>query len=69
MHMYTYIKIWTVLDEQFLTLSENRYISVLHNVQTGRGTPPPPASYSTANRVSFPKSKATGAWNWPLNFF
>jgi hypothetical protein len=44
MYLYTYIMIWIILDKQCPILSENSYISVLQNVQTGRGPHYPPSS-------------------------
>jgi hypothetical protein len=38
--------------------------SLHHRVQNGSGAHP--ASYPTGTRVSFPGSKAAGAWSWPL---
>jgi hypothetical protein len=38
--------------------------SLHHRVQTGPGAHP--ASYPTGTRGSFPGSRASGVWSWPL---
>jgi hypothetical protein len=38
----------------------------LHSHVQGGSAPPPPASYPMGTRGSFPRSKAVGAWSWPL---
>jgi hypothetical protein len=57
MYRYTYIKVWTVTDEQSQILSENRYISVLQNIQTGRATPPPPPPNQQVTEYLSPEVK------------
>jgi hypothetical protein len=42
-------------------------LSLWHHVQTGSRVCP--ASYPIGTRVSFPGSKAAGAWSWPLISF